>query len=269
MKKHLPFLIAIISVITLLNLTSCLDDDDDDDNNNNNNTNSGQIGIEFTHFADGMPIEFDTLMYTNAAGNNYLVYEIQYFISQLTLYKGGTATVLKGWKTAHYVDTDIQESKTWNVFDQIPAGTYDSLAFTFGFSDADNQSFAYVNPPENAMVWPEYLGGGYHYMKLNGKWIDSTSNLRGFAFHLGRGQVYTGGNPTSFIDNSFRISFTTPISIIVGSRKMVTLKMNVEEWFKNPNTYDHNVHGGDIMQTQDAMHLGCVNGKTVFELLVP
>ena len=43
--------------------------------------------------------------------------------------------------------------------------------------------------------------------------------------------------------------------------------MHVDRWFKNPNTYDHNEWGGDIMQKQESMRLGCENGHDVFEIM--
>ena len=45
-----------------------------------------------------------------------------------------------------------------------------------------------------------------------------------------------------------------------------TIVMNVENWFKSPNVYDHNNWGGDIMQKQDAMKLACENGWDVFTM---
>jgi len=47
---------------------------------------------------------------------------------------------------------------------------------------------------------------------------------------------------------------------------MMVMVMNVENWFKSPNTFDFNDWGGDIMQKQDAMHLACKNGWDVFTL---
>jgi hypothetical protein len=68
----------------------------------------------------------------------------------------------------------------------------------------------YVNPPEVNMFWPEVLGGGYHYLMINGKWIDNNNQSKIYNFHLGRGQLYKGNviNVDSiygFVDNSFAL----------------------------------------------------------------
>jgi hypothetical protein len=125
-----------------------------------------------------------------------------------------------------------------------------------------------VNPPENAMVWPEFLGGGYHYLKLNMKWIGQGGYPQGNAFHLGIGQIYdTQGDITGFIHNDFRVSLPgSAFTVSDKQTRTVTLVMNVEEWFKNPNIYDFDAWGGDIMQNQDAMHLAAENGTDVFSI---
>ncbi len=230
---------------------------------------TGKLNVEFDFYWDNDPVEYDTLIYTNEAGNEYLIYEIQFFITRLTIYKEGTATVLNGWQNEHYFDTEIPSTLSWPIVDEIEAHNYDSISFTFGFKDSDNESFMFANPPENIMIWPEYNGGGYHYMKINGKWLDPNNYLRGSAFHIGKGQIYdTNGDITGYIDNSFSITLpNSSFSISATNTTNVKFRMHVEEWFKNPNAYDHNTYGGDIMENQEAMNKGCENAWNVFEFV--
>ena len=230
----------------------------------------GKIVFYFNEVIDDEPISYDTLIYENAAGNPYLVNEIQYFISDVTLYKNdGSEKVIDDWKDIHYVDTDIPETKSWQVYDDINTGTYDSIAFTFGISPEKNQSFMFVNPPEKDMFWPEYLGGGYHYMKLNGKWLpagQATETLP-FDFHLGIGQIYYSypDSIIGFIPNMFRVSLPgSSFSIENGQVQSFEITMHVENWFKDPHIYDHDVFGGYIMQNQEAMQMVKENGQNVF-----
>ncbi|MDZ7740495.1 MAG: hypothetical protein U5Q03_01720 [Bacteroidota bacterium] len=44
--------------------------------------------------------------------------------------------------------------------------------------------------------------------------------------------------------------------------------MNIENWFKEPHVYDHNIWKGYIMQNQEAMSLARDNGQNVFSLEV-
>jgi hypothetical protein len=167
------------------------------------------------------------------------------------------------------VDTDLPVTWQWNFLDEIPTGTFEKISFTFGISQQKNQSLMFVNPPESLMFWPELLGGGYHYMKLNGKWIDTLNQESPFNFHLGIGQVYHSypDSITSYIQNYFEVVLpNSSFELSDGQTEKFTLVMNVEKWFESPNTYNHNQWGGDIMQKQDAMKLGCENGWDVFTL---
>jgi hypothetical protein len=255
--------IKILIVVFLILFGSCKKDDSSDEETKA----SGKIRFEFYHNVDGQPLLIDTLIYTNNAGNVYMVNEIQYFISDITLH-GSPAYIIDAWKDIHYIDTDLPETQAWDVFDDIPAGYYDKISFTFGINEQKNQSLMFVNPPESFMFWPEYLGGGYHYLKLNGKWRDTLQVVVPFNFHLGIGQVYdTSGTITAFIQNYFTVDLPqSAITINPGQTTTIGIIMNIENWFKEPNTYDHNVWGGDIMQTQAAMQAGCENGDNVFSI---
>ncbi len=233
---------------------------------------NGKIVLLFTHLINGEPIQFDTIIYVNEAGNPYLVNEIQYFISDVTLYKNdGTEILIDDWKDIHYVDTDLPYTWRWEVYDKIPEGVYDSVSFTYGFYEEKNISFMFVNPPERDMFWPEFLGGGFHYMKLNGKWLEAgqaTQNTP-FDFHLGIGQIYYNypDSITGFIHNNFRVSLpNSGFTITTGQTKEIEIIMNIENWFKDPYIYDHDIWKGYIMQNQDAMQIVKENGHNVFSI---
>lgn len=265
-KRNLIHLICLI-VIAGITITACTEDEPEQPDDT-----SGKIILNFIHHLNGAPVQFDTSMYVNAAGNPYLINEIQYNISDITLYNhNGSEILIDDWKDIYYVDTDIPASQSWEVFDKIPEGTYDSIAFTFGIPEAKNISFMFVNPPESFMFWPEYLGGGYHYLKLNGKWLEEGQQTMNtpFDFHLGPGQIYYSypDSITGFVHNEFRISLSNSgFSMVKGRIMEFNIIMKIENWFKNPHIYDHDVWGGYIMQNQDAMQLVKENGWNVFSI---
>jgi hypothetical protein len=256
--------ILFILLVALLFATACKEKPPDEPEDQ-----SGKISISFVHNLDGSQLRIDTMMYTNTAVNHYMITEVQYFISDVTLYKSdGSAQMIDDWKDIHYVDNDIPSTLQWNVFDNIPAGEYDSLSFVFGITEAKNHSLMYTDPPESLMFWPEYLGGGYHYMKLNGKWLDQDNKMIPFDFHLGIGQTYDNeGNITGFIQNYFTVHLPTS-SFTVEKEKTtnIVLVMNIESWFSTPHDYNHNDWGGAIMQNQAAMLLAKENGFDVFTM---
>jgi hypothetical protein len=234
----------------------------------------GSIKLTFNEKVDGELLKTDTLAYVNEAGNHYLVSEVQYFISKFTLYfDDGESYTVKDNMGIHYTDTDISETKYWDIPDEIPSGHIDSIVFVFGLDEDDNQSNIFPNPPESNMFWPEPLGGGYHYMKLNGKYQDNNGSQAPFNFHLGIGQIYdTTGQATGFVQNYFKVSFplTMMSSLLVeikpGQTTNLILTMNIDSWFRTPNTWDFSTMGTMMMQDQVAMHQACENGADVFSI---
>ncbi len=262
-KSHFNYLTPVWALLVFLIATSssC--------NKTKAPETGGKMIIIFQHSVGDQELETDTMKYVNAAGNPYLVSEIQYFISDVCLHtSGGDSILLTKWEDIHYVDTDIPETLQYNLADSIPEGDYSYISFTFGINEEKNKSLMFVNPPESYMFWPEYLGGGYHYMKLNGKWKDNNGVITPFNFHLGIGQTYdSAGNITGFIQNYFRVVLPqSSFSIKNGQVVEVILNMDVNQWFEDPEIFDFNVWGGDIMQKQEAMHIGCMNGHNAFSI---
>jgi hypothetical protein len=234
---------------------------------------TGKLKIIFSHTVGSDSLHKDLMIYLNEAGNQYEINEIKYFISDLILYPhNSNPVIINKWKVIHYVDIDIQSTLNWDVYDAIPIGNYDSVSFIFGLTQVRNQSFMFVNPPEVNMFWPEILGGGYHYMMINGKWKTSNNQIKPFNCHLGIGQIYSGTTTstdsiTGFVQNYFKVSLPTP-NLQIYNLQISTLKLNmdVSSWFKTPNTYNHDIWGGEIMQKQDAMRTIKENGFDVFSV---
>jgi len=230
------------------------------------------LKLSFSHTVNGQALVTDQMNYMNAAGNTWEVTELMYFISDVQLYhNNGEIVKPANWDDIHYVDIHYPATLSWSMPGPIPAGNYDSLTFTFGIRSEANQSFMFVNPPEVNMAWPDVLGGGYHYLMLNGWWKDTADQRRPFNFHLGKGQVYAGeqgdvSTISGFIDNSFTVNPGGGPFVIANTGAEATLTMDINSWFETPVVYDHNVFGGAIMQNQQAMHTGCLNGRDAFTL---
>jgi hypothetical protein len=229
------------------------------------------LKLKFSHTVAGQPLIMNNLIYMNAAGNEYEVTEIMYFISDIKLYhRDGRVIEPATWDDIHYIDTNVPETHEWMVGNNVPEGIYDSLTFTFGISAAKNQSFMFVNPPEVNMTWPELLGGGYHYLMLNGWWKNNQNDRLPYNFHLGIGQIYQNNSGQvadiiGFVQNAFTVNPEgTSFTIQKGEIHVGRLEMDVNSWFDTPEVFDFNYYGGAIMQNQEAMHIGCLNGADAF-----
>ena len=217
----------------------------------------------FKHVVGSQTLQQANMEYTNLAGNLYEVDQLQYFISDIQFKKsdGQTVSILAD-QAIHYIDLDIPSTLSWNPADEMPVADYQSVTFVFGINEAKNKTGLFVNPPERDMFWPDMMGGGYHYMKMNGKWKAGGDTIKAFNLHLGIGMNDAG---TEFYQNYFTV--TLPLNIHSGTLLNVfTITMDIEKWFEAPNLWDWNIMGGQIMQNQDAMRKACENGANAFRI---
>ena len=229
----------------------------------------GTVTLHFTHTIDDVPVKFNQLIYTNTVGNKYQVNEIKYFISKLILIneKKELITITQD-DGIHYVDCSLEDNLHWSIF-QIPDGNYTSISFIFGLDESDNTSNRFVNPPENNFSWPNNLGGGYHYMQINGKFLNREDTLQNLNIHTGIGQLYDENNEiTEFVHNHFTITLPIKFSVYAAHTTSLTLNMEIQRWFDTPNLYNFDDFGTGIMQNQLAQKLLKQNGENVFDLMI-
>lgn len=239
--------------------------------------NKGQIVMQFDQRVNGYPLLLDSLMYTNLTGQQYMVDDLQYFISDIKLHdSSGAWYSVTDDQGIHYIDARVPESRSWAPDDPFLSGSYDSISFTFGLNARDNISNRFPNPPERDMFWPEILGGGYHYMKMNLKWrqTGSAASLKPFMFHLGIGQMYNG-NSTSpdsiigYIHNDFMVKLPLPYTIPGTEARQFSIVMNIEKWLDSEYAFDFSRYPNGIMQNQEGMFRACRNGRHAFSIIVP
>lgn len=247
MMKSNPFL----TILTLLAMTvSC-----------NKSQGHGDLDIRVSHTFNDQPLVTDTCRYHNEAGESMMVTEIQWFISSLSLKdeQGITHPLDK----IFYIDTNLPETQTLKATN-IPCGKYVSMQFAFGLDESENRTGIFLNPPECNMFWPEPLGGGYHYMKLNAKYVNQEQQLVPVNIHLGIGQ---NESLTEFYQNYFTVEL--PIDLTITERKASTLRLDmvIDNWFRNPHTYRFEEWPTHIMQNQQAQQVFKENGHDVFRIL--
>ena len=224
----------------------------------------GDMSISVNYSVNGKLLITDSLCYRNEARNEFLITEIQWFISKMELQnEQGEWIALE--PRIFYIDTNIPESHTLNIT-SVPVGTYKTFRFVFGMDEEYNHTGLFSDPPESEMFWPDVLGGGYHYMKLNGKYVNEEGLLAPLAIHLGIGQNADHGE---FYQNYFSVELPIDFTIAENAENQLDLTMMIDNWFRNPNLYDFNEFGSAIMQNQTAQQLLKENGKDVFRMGKP
>ena len=138
--------------------------------------------------------------------------------------------------------------------------SYNGLGLIFGFQADDNITGEYLNLNSAGWSWPDMLGGGYHFMKLEGKFISANSDTISYAYHMGTAREITMSD-TTFHDNHIFIKIDTIFDLTNSAT--INLKVNLEEWLKNPNTWDFNQYSQMLMSNYDAQIMMRENGSTI------
>jgi hypothetical protein len=224
------------------------------------------VTLAFAHQVGGSPMAIATSStdtpYTDAAGDRFGVTVLKYFISdvELTYADGGT------WRVpgAHYVDHDVAPTRTYALGDDAPVGALTSMSFVMGLRPALNVTGAFTQPPESLMEWPVMMGGGYHFMKFEGWYVNAAGQPFQFRAHSG---ALMG------IDYSFPVTLDATGHAIAAGGTTLGLAMNLEEWFAHPDTWDldayFNAGHPGIMGDAAAQASLERNGADVFTLGAP
>ena len=223
--------IALLFVMSAL-FAACSSDDDSGDA-----IQEVSVEFNFTQNWDGQPIsnpDFETTTYTNAHGEDltlsklvYLISDIEFVAADGTVYTAGDYNL---------IDARNETGLIFSPDVLVPEGDYE-VRFTFGFDDEDNdQNYEDLNSADGGWNVPSPLGGGYHYMRMEGKFTaEGIIGEESFAYHTIRA-ADMAMEPFPFLtDTSFEVSLGQ-ISIEEGTE--IEIQMNVAEWFKNPNTWD-------------------------------
>ena len=218
------------------------------------------VAFVFTQNFDDQNIQnadYETTEYTNANGEVLTLSKLVYLISDITF----TNAVGDVFDAGDYnlIDARTGENTVFTPNIEIPEGDY-TVSFTYGFDDEDNIDLAYpdLNSSDGSWSVPGTLGGGYHFMRMEGEYTNNMSDLVSFQYHNVRANTQ---NPPVTTDTSIEVDLGQ-VSIVEGTS--IEVKMNVAEWFKNPNQWDLNVLFTILMPNFDAQIMMNENGQNVF-----
>lgn len=221
------------------------------------------VTIALVHHVDGAPVTISSeTPYVNAAGNHFGVTRVSWFLSDVVLTTTDGRTF--GAAGAHYVDADTPDTQRIAIPLGTESGELASISFHMGLPPELNVTGAFTTPPESLMEWPAMMGGGYHYMKYEGRYVNTAGEPFAFRMHSGalRGTDY-----------SFPVTLDASGVSIGGHDVTLTVAMNLEDWFTTPDTWDLNDYFTaampGIMGNAAAQASLQRNGEGVFTLEAP
>ncbi len=215
------------------------------------------INFHFKHLYKTNNIDIRTdnsLVYTNEAGNPWNIKSIKYYISKLIIYKDDSiaydVNMVKLINPAES-NTEYQEY----ILKDIPAGRYTKMSFIFGVDSTRNKFLGLGNTSEaNSMEWPDPLGGGYHFMMMEGVYQNNNNVLSGYAIHLGKN------------NNQYYAEYPIDFTAKDGAKANINIIMNVDQWFDGINTIDLNDGYGYMMDDDAKQLLFKQNASSVFSI---
>jgi len=221
------------------------------------------VSFDFTHHWDGQAVageDLNSVKFTNANGEQLSVELLRYLISDVTFeHENGETITLEDY---NLIDLTRGSGLSYAPEEGIPSGSYTNVSFTFGFDNEDNVDGVYLDLNSASWNVPMILGGGYHYMQLEGRFVDQNSIETGYQYHAIRA-VDNSSTEQRFQDTFFTVDLG-PITISEGTK--IQVAMNIAEWFKNPNQWDLNILGSMLMPNFDAQVMIYENRQGVFGL---
>lgn len=221
----------------------------------NKEEESGMITLKFIHNWDGIPVtnqDFNDLKFTNANGEKVSIERFRYLISNINIIN-----------SKNYLLVDLKDnSGTEITITDLQKGTA-TLKFTFGFEDEDNIDGSYQDLNSVSFNVPGMLGGGYHFMQFDGKYRNIDNQDASFNYHAIRAVDRTYLDNLVLQDTSFEVNLG---DIKINNNTIVEIKVNIAEWFTNPNTWNLNELNTVLMPNFEAQKMMSANGKSVFSL---
>ncbi len=265
---YLPKRFALLLIGFSVIFSSCEDDEKDsmeppEDNKKDDSKLNKPFDLEisFDHRVGDENLVFNDMRYENKASNNYEVTKLEYIVSRFRLHKKDGEVV--EYDTAVYINAQRDETQSF-VLKDVPYGSYEKITFIHGLDSATNQPNAL--PPTqdlNNMAWPEMLGGGYHYMRMNGNY-DSAGSNDVFTTHTGHTKGQDGKIHENFVEvtlQEFKDDFFDQ------NTSTITIAMDLNKWYQDPHTYNFaELEKEGIMGNQQIQQKLEENGQNVYSV---
>ncbi|WP_055447105.1 MbnP family protein [Lacinutrix mariniflava] len=258
MKRFFALLLC-----STLAFTSCGEDLDD----NLVLKTEAETTFNFTHNWDETEVtsaSFDSIQYLNQNGDSLSIEKLRYLISDITFSREGEEDIVLD--IYNLVDVTNSTNLSFSPETKIPLGQYTNVSFTYGFDDEDNIENAY--PDLNSENWEvpniQMFGniGGYHYMQLEGRFINNADEETTYAYHNIRAADGMA-TPITTQDTSIQVNLG---AITITNDITFQVKMNIAEWFQNTYQWDLNTWNSSLMGNFDAQLRMNENGQNVFSL---
>ncbi|MFK8044749.1 MAG: MbnP family protein [Crocinitomicaceae bacterium] len=226
---------------------------------------NNQVTLQFTQSFNDENVtagDYNQFKFTNAFGTKIAIERLRYSISDVSFFKadGDSVHVEMG----HLIDLADATTLMHELSEKIDPVEYVGFSFIYGLTPDRNIN---ENFPEwNAVNWgwPQPLGLGFHQLQFDGEFIKTDGDTTGFNFHNGS-NTQDPNDPSSAEPNYVYVRFDNNIEM--NEDRTIEIGMQIDQWFENPNLWDLNVLGTNLMGNKAAQLDISENAGNVFEIV--
>lgn len=190
---------AFCLVFSIFILSSCKK------NNGPDPSANGQLTLSFDNRAGNAPLSLNGPSYTNAAGQNFTVSMLNYYISNIALRNSDGSLYTVPVNDSYFLIKESDEStQTFSI--SVPEGDYTELSFLIGVDSLKSVSpvserTGVLDPTGDALGMYWTWNSGYIFMKMEGDSpqapYDSTSGTNRIRYHIGGFGGYNSPTPNN------------------------------------------------------------------------
>jgi len=168
-----------------------------------NTAYSAALEIQITPKVSGENLQPASFCYQTSAGETFSVTRVSYLLSDFELQRNDGSWLELSNSVAWF---DFSQNRDSICLEKIPSGEFSTIRFLVGLNTnlnhADPAKFPAghpLNPDINGLYWG--WQGGYVFVALEGLWRNSSGEMDGWAYHLGRDT------------NAVRVTLAVPLEI--------------------------------------------------------
>lgn len=186
----------------------------------------------------GAALVFDRAVETNAAAQPFSVTRLDFLLSDVALHRrDGSWTQATNWQAC----LKLGQNQFIAAVDGLETGSYDRIRFHVGLEPKLNHSDPALYPPGHPLN-PDFNGlhwgwaGGYVFFALEGLWIDTQHEWRGYSYHLGNyPQLMT-------------VELPVTVELNAGKALVLTLDLDglIPQKFASDNASTHSRKGDNL-----------------------
>lgn len=202
------------------------------------NSVKAPLSVEFDNIVGSSDLQLNTGVYTNAAGENFSVTKLKYYVSnfKLTNIDGSIYTIPQD--SSYFL---INEGSADDVKLNVPEGEYTSITFTIGVDSLRNtmdisKRTGVLDPATDAADLYWGWNSGYIFFRLDGTSPAVTMADHVFNYHVGGFGGYSSPTPNNLRNVTLDLSARGTPKVKVGKSTNIHLMVDLLKMLSGSTT---------------------------------